>query len=383
MVSREGICYTAETMTRPLQSWRLIGWVGLFSVGLTAWGQGAPAGPSAGVGKYAGESVVIEKSEAVYKMAADGTGVRTITRVARIQSDAVLREVGVVAIAYAANSEKVEFVYVRAKHPDGTAVETPGSEAIEITPQVTQQAPFYSDLKQKQIPVRSLKVGDTLEWQVRVTKTKAEAPGQFWGSDSFNEDAVVLSEAVELRAPKDKAVTVWSPLFKPTETVDGGEKVWRWEHSQLKPTTGPEAEKEKEAKKKKIWTAAEELDAKEGKLPDVAWTTFKSWEEVGSWYRGLEGERMVPNADVKAKVTELTAGKMTEEAKIRAVYSYVATQVRYVGVAFGIGRYQPHEAGDVLQNQYGDCKDKHTACLDAGRAGVAPGCGADGGGDSF
>lgn len=341
-------------MTRPLQSWRLFVCVGLFGVGLGAWGQGAPGG------QYAGESIVLEKSEAIYQMAADGTGSRVITKVARIQSEAVLREVGVVSIAYAANSEKVEFVFVRARHPDGTVVDTPGSEAIEISPQVTQQAPFYSDLKQKQIPVRSLKVGDTLEWQVRVTKTKAEAPGQFWGSDSFVDEAVVLSEVVELRAPKDKAVTVWSPLYKPTETIDGGERVWRWEHSQLKPTTGPAAEAEKEAKKKKVWTAEQELDAKEGKLPDVAWTTFKSWAEVGVWYRGLEGERMSANADVKAKAAEVTAGKTTEEAKIRAVYGYVATQVRYVGVAFGIGRYQPHEAGDVLQNQYGDCKDKHT-----------------------
>ena len=34
--------------------------------------------------------------------------------------------------------------------------------------------------------------------------------------------------------------------------------------------------------------------------------------------------------------------------------------MRYIGVAFGIGRYQPHSADTVLDNQYGDCKDKHT-----------------------
>ena len=39
---------------------------------------------------------------------------------------------------------------------------------------------------------------------------------------------------------------------------------------------------------------------------------------------------------------------------------YVATQIRYIGVAFGIGRYQPHTAAEILSNQYGDCKDKHT-----------------------
>ena len=37
-----------------------------------------------------------------------------------------------------------------------------------------------------------------------------------------------------------------------------------------------------------------------------------------------------------------------------------ARSVHYVGVAFGVGRYQPHAASEVLTNQYGDCKDKHT-----------------------
>ncbi len=38
----------------------------------------------------------------------------------------------------------------------------------------------------------------------------------------------------------------------------------------------------------------------------------------------------------------------------------MSTQYRYIGIAFGIGRYQPHAAEDVLANNYGDCKDKQT-----------------------
>ena len=49
------------------------------------------------------------------------------------------------------------------------------------------------------------------------------------------------------------------------------------------------------------------------KLPSIAWTTFKSWEAVGAWYQGLERDRVVPDAAVKTKAAELTAGKTTEE----------------------------------------------------------------------
>jgi tetratricopeptide (TPR) repeat protein len=319
---------------------------------------------SAAAPTYAQEPIVIVRSDTRYHMEADGTGFMEKTVVARIQSEATLKQLGVLAVPFAAKSQHVEWMYARVRHGDGTVTETPVTGAIEMATPVTREAPFYSDLKEMQLPLRDLRVGDTLEWQAKVVQTTAEAPGEFWGQETFQRDGVSLSQTVELEVPKDKYVTVWSPGTKPVERVltagGGGEHIYTWAFEQTKPTVGPEAEAFKAAEKKRVRTAAEELDTREGKLPDVAWTTFKSWEAVGAWYRGMEGDRMVADAEVKAKVAQLTAGKMTEQEKVQAVYAYVATQIHYIGVAFGIGRYQPHSAGDVLQNQYGDCKDKHT-----------------------
>lgn len=309
---------------------------------------------------YSAEPIVVEHLDSVYDMAADGTGTKVTTVVGRIQSEASLKEVGVLTIPYASSTQRVQIVYARVRRSDGTVVETPVDQAMDMPSPVTREAPFYSDLKQLQLPIRSLRIGDTLEWQSKVILTKAEVPNQFFGQETFSESGVVLSQTLELRVPKGMYLNVWSPKYKPTETVEGDKQVFRWVTSQLKPTVGKEADAEKELKKKQVWTAEQELDAKEGKLPSVTWTTFKSWEAVGAWYQGLESDRTVPDADVKAKVAELTAGKTTEEEKVRAVYGYVATQIRYIGVAFGVGRYQPHRASQVLENQYGDCKDKHT-----------------------
>src|ERR1019366_5109164 len=70
--------------------------------------------------------------------------------------------------------------------------------------------------------------------------------------------------------------------------------------------------------------------------------------------------RVEPTPEIPAKAEELTRGATSDDAKIRVLYGFVATKFRYIGVAFGIGRYQPHAATDVLSNGYGDCKDKHT-----------------------
>jgi hypothetical protein len=260
----------------------------------------------------------------------------------------------------------VEIAYARVIHADGTVVETPPTEAMDMPAAVTRTAPFYSDLKELQLPVRSLRVGDRFELKYRIVRTKAETQGEFWGQESFSETAVTLEQTLELRLPAGMTVQVWSPTMKPAEssTADDGaapaQHIYRWSAPQLKPTVGKEAEAALAAKKKVLWTPEQELDAEQGKLPTVAWTTFKSWQEVGAWYRGLEADRIVADDTVKAQVAELTKGKTTDEEKARVLYDYVATNMRYIGVAFGIGRYQPHTAAEILSNQYGDCKDKHT-----------------------
>ena len=115
----------------------------------------------------------------------------------------------------------MEFQYARVRRPDGTVVETPVGDAQEVPAEVTRQAPFYSDLKEKQLPIRSLRVGDRLEWQARVVISKAEAPGQFWGQETMADNGVTLEQSVELRVPKDKTVKVWSPTLKPVERRGG------------------------------------------------------------------------------------------------------------------------------------------------------------------
>ena len=94
--------------------------------------------------------------------------------------------------------------------------------------------------------------------------------------------------------------------------------------------------------------------------PDVMISSFRTWEEVGRWYESLQKEKVQPSPDVKAKAEELTKGLRDDNAKLRAIYNYVSLHYHYVGIVFGVGRYQPHAASEILANQYGDCKDKHT-----------------------
>jgi hypothetical protein len=128
---------------------------------------------------YSNEPLVIEHSLSAFKYNADGTGQRTLHALIHLQSEAAVRQFGVLNLAYAADSESIELHYVRVRKPDGTVVSTDASAAHDMPSEITQQAPLYSDQRQLQIPIRSLAVGDRLEYEAVVRVRKPEAPGQF------------------------------------------------------------------------------------------------------------------------------------------------------------------------------------------------------------
>jgi tetratricopeptide (TPR) repeat protein len=306
------------------------------------------------------EALVFERSETTIRMRADGTGERNVHVWLRLQSEGAARQFSVLSFSYAADNEKPTISLVRVHKPDGTTVDTPAAEAIDMAAAVTREAPLYSDLKEKHLPVRSLAVGDTLEYEWHVEIDKAEAPGQFWGIQRLTPPGtlIVLSESFTLEVPQNKYVQVWSPNHKPTITEHDGVRTYRWQGSQLIPAPKSNGQGDDSSDATPPKDPDEDADGR--KLPSVAWTTFHTWTEVGDWYRNLALERAQPTDALRARAAELTKDAKTPEEQVRAIYTFVSTRTRYVGIDFGIGRYQPHAAAEVLANNYGDCKDKDT-----------------------
>ena len=162
----------------------------------------------------------------------------------------------------------------------------------------------------------------------------------------------MLDEQLELDLPAARNVTlkIRSGLeVAPKE--NNGRRIYRWTQSQLKNSSERNAAAEAQLKAKKV--------SEEPAVSAVRLTTFRTWEEVGRWYAALEAPQRVPTPEVRKKAAELTADRKTDVEKLEALYNYVATNFRYVSLSLGLGRYQPRQASAVLQEQYGDCKDKH------------------------
>jgi hypothetical protein len=118
------------------------------------WSQTKP--PSSATTDYAQEAAVLE--ETVTKLAFQNSGdhTREQTSRVRIQSDAGVKNWGLLSFPYQSATQIVEVDYVRVRKPDGTTIVTPADNIQDLDSDITLAAPFYSDLREKHVAVKGL-----------------------------------------------------------------------------------------------------------------------------------------------------------------------------------------------------------------------------------
>jgi tetratricopeptide (TPR) repeat protein len=299
---------------------------------------------------YSQEAFVVESYKSTYRFESDGTGRKeTVARV-RVQSEAGVQQWGQIQVGYNSADERLEMAYVRVIKSDGSVVKAGDDAVQDLSAPLEQQAPVYTDYRMKHVTVPGLRPGDVLEYDMVTVIHTALAPGQFWADYEFDKNNIMLDEELDVDVPSGRPLKLKNkPGMDPKITEVKGRRIYHWASSHLE----REDEKKDKDKKKKRKNPDEER-------PDVQLTTFVSWEQIGRWYASLDKDRRAPSPEVRAKAEELTKGLDNQLDKVEALYDFVAKNFRYVSLSLGLGRYQPHAAGDVLHNQYGDCKDKHT-----------------------
>lgn len=214
--------------------------------------------------------------------------------------------------------------------PSGEVHKLRERDAVE-----TSAASFevFTDAKMKFLDIPS-EVGSVIAYEYE-TREKPYEPVTVW---RFQESIPVLRARLQARIPKG-----WQ--YSPKWT----------NYTPMEPRAEP------------VWEVVDvPAIADEPRMPagaavagwlGVHWNGSRSWNDVATWFHGLAASRLAPTPALQTKTRELTNGVADP---IGALARFAQRDVRYVAVEIGIGGYQPHAAGDVFKNRYGDCKDKAT-----------------------
>ena len=296
-------------------------------------------------------AVLVENTNA-FQVQKDGNTLLHQHTVWKVFSPAGVRALSELRV-FSADGETITSLHAETIDPEG--VTAPDREAYkDLTAPVAESAPIYTDIHVHSITMPAVRVGSVLVLDIEARYQPKEFPGGFWYA--LNPAVIpVLHQSVHVEVP---AGVLFHWFAEPPAANSASGPAPEFHHDIQK--TGGNAVYAFEWKN--VRTGEGEVAAPPPP-PRFLFSTLANWSALGQWYWRLADPQAQPDDAVRAKVAALTAGLPDDPARMRAIYSFVASRIRYVSLSFGIGTYRPHAAGEVLRNDYGDCKDKATLLI--------------------
>jgi hypothetical protein len=291
-------------------------------------------------------NAVVLLEDTTYTVAPDGTAVehyRHVVKILRPQG----REEGIVAVPFDKDT-KILSMHVWSIGPDGHEYAVRDNELIEYG--YPGQGNFFMDLKVRAANAPGRDPGGIVayEYEQRCHPYLTE---KTW---FFQDDLPHVNQSFTLELPPGFTHgAVWAHS-KEVQAVDLEHQRWRWE---MKDTPGIDLDQ--------VPLRPSEM-ALAGRMtvhyagPSIPAPTDGTWQSIGQWYQNLSNDRLVATPEIAAKARELVGDKTDFYDKAEVIAEFVQKQVRYFVIELGIGGFQPHFAGDIFRNRYGDCKDKAT-----------------------
>ncbi len=87
-------------------------------------------------------------------------------------------------------------------------------------------------------------------------------------------------------------------------------------------------------------------------------TDFKTWESVVDWALNIYQDNIQPSQSLQEKIEQIKNSSEYEGERITATLKFIQDEIRYLGLESGIGAYKPFSPNKVLNQRFGDCKDK-------------------------
>jgi Tfp pilus assembly protein PilF len=283
--------------------------------------------------------------QTVTRVNQDGTTSEFTQEVLRVENENGARALAAYSATYG-SEQRIKFQAARVHRKGG------GVEEVPVGSSRGRQAGEFSQYLRFSVRFPPLEPGDAIEVRYRTDDLEQGFFGDYYGHVAYfgGEQAIDRARYV-LIAPKGRRFYVHTKgmpaavaAVKPTIDEAAGTQTYVFEHEGMAPL---------ESEPNQPWW--KEL------LPQVQVSTFQDWDSFAAWYWNLvKGQHEADDA-IRAKVRELCEGATTPEERIRRVYHYVVSEIRYnASWEFGIHGFKPYNATQIYARKFGDCKDKAT-----------------------
>ena len=290
------------------------------------------------------EAVVLWEAE-VFDIDEDGKHVYSTRKVIKIYNDEAYH-LGEITIPYSVGTDDVTIHHAYTIQPDGTKVKYDKDKIVSgITPSEATSAGLTVNTRLMYLRLPKVTDGCVIDFAYSKKNPRSAMKGEFWRQVFFQVDIPVQFYRLTTHIPKELQLQylVDGPTIEPAITENKYTRTYIFE--------------------------TEDIEAlhEEPMMPaisdfafNISFSTIESWEKLLQWYATLIREQDRITEEIENKTNEILFGALTREQKIKRLYDFVATTIKYAGDERGIWGIKPYPAGKVLEEEWGDCKGKST-----------------------
>jgi tetratricopeptide (TPR) repeat protein len=272
----------------------------------------------------------------------------------KIYSKDALADYSQIPLNYNSYYEIPNLNYAYVIQTDGTLIPVP-KDAVQIKTTPESQGLQYTDNKYLSFALSGLEIGAAFDFQITFTQKAPQIEGEWCDNHWFGGmiqnlsppytpriDPVMMSRYT-LLVPKGVKFQyhMYSAEQEPLKEVIGTQDKYQWVFTDLHSI--------------KVEESMPNLSTIG---PTLILSSLKDWRQIDEWAsKKLMGKiDITGSAGIKAR--ELTVGMENDEEKIKAIFNYIQTNIRYIYADLDRGGYTPHSTNEIFNSRYGDCKDK-------------------------
>jgi hypothetical protein len=279
---------------------------------------------------------------------ADGTSVTEWTEVTSLLTETGIEWYGEETVTFSTSRQDLEILEAYTEYPDGQRFALQ-DKAIRLVEADSAGDSTYSDEKSYVLIFPNLMQGAQTHYTWRLREHTPLHAGHYFETFWFPVDLYYGEATIELS--HDPAIDLQIEVSdrKPAITVQklptgqDGHVRYRFRYTNHDPVGVEEA-------------SVSMMDT----APYVRISSLGSMLEEAKLYQAAARDKEKTSPEIRALADEITLGISDPKDQARAIYNWVATQIRYVGIYLGNGGIIPNDADDILRHRYGDCKDHST-----------------------
>jgi hypothetical protein len=262
----------------------------------------------------------------------------------RIETEAGLQQAGQVSVDFAPGYQSLLLHSLRIWR-DGKARDVLDASSIQVLRQEENAERFlYHGRMTALMLLRDVRVGDIVEFSYTITGQNPVFDGRFSTQLVCSSSAPMDRLYYRIKGAPGRSLQIATlgnsqTVYRKTAADDGDEHIWT-------------------ADKVPAVSALNDVPPNECQYAYIQITEYTDWKDVRHWARGLFSAASQPTPELMAQVEPLLANCKTIEEKADVLLRFVQDDVRYLGIHLNESTHRPTAPQDVIEQRFGDCKDK-------------------------